>query len=486
MRTLYRVICGLFVLGLTGAALAEAPTQAIPIRKQSVILDRIEIAGRTTMTPSQLEQYLGLQLGEEIELTVAAERLSETANLLNATGRFERDVQLRLERGLSFPHYIVKAQMDDARSTYLGLIGSYAYCTTCSGFGSGYAAVGESKFHDRRAGVYWGDRALSGKQWALDIDLTLYDMRGTISEREASSGYDHQATLQIVDSRLTLLNRDIFGGRGYTGASIELLSMDIEYEYRYFFAYQDDRYDGLYIDDTRSWALSGESFAGLKFGKAALGGGVARAVSRVFRARHSHEQSKNGQPDREFSYGRYVGDLEFTTTGRISIGYSDKTRLSLVEPGIDASISWTRTYLDTYTSDPDVTAVAEYSFLSTKNAAITLLSSGKWAYDDSYDYHRYSVARTIELGGRWDYVYQGQYVIYAEFTRFGGKKLELSGDEVDGESLVLRSHAEFGVKKASTGMTYNLSFIYGQRRPPDQAYFSGLQPQTNLARLGVQ
>lgn len=461
-----------------GSALAEPSSSAAPPMIQ---IDKIEVSGATTMTPGELGPYLDLPLGQDISLITASEHLSEATNILAATGRFKDNMQLKLERSFKTQHYIIKATLEDVSSRYLGIRASYGRYVPDDNLGT----YDSYRFESYGLNLYWGDRDFNKSGWGLDLNAQGDSERDKFSATDDTSTHNEFKGKSRNDrtvGTITTINQNLLGGRGYMG--FELSSAFNTYS---------DKWSSKHIGtDTRETQYSyqadyvqyrAESFWGVKFGKTSLGAGVSRTMTRVLKTRSKAFTTVNGEPQPEsLFFPNSLGEYRFDTRAALSASYSDKPKLNIVEPGIDVRANIGRTYYADAPGNPLFFVNGEYTRFVQPSLALTCLHFSSWSFGDR-QWSR-SVTREHELGLRVDYITEKQYVVYGEFTRFGGLRREINYSEhFDG--LTLKSHAEIGVIHASSDMLYGLSFVYMNARPTvDGTWSSNLTRNTGYERLG--
>ena len=464
---------------LEGSALAEPSSSAAPPMIQ---IDKIEVSGATTMTPGDLAPYLDLPLGQDVSLITASEHLSEATKILVATGRFKDNMQLKLERSFKTQHYIIKATLEDISSTYLGVGGGYAKLDRES--------PASNKIDDFGAFLYWGSRDLNHSGWGLDLDLKMIETRNKWTFAQSNgSDYSNSKAKGITNdaqSTVTTINQNLFDGRGYAGILLKMAFERFSQNYTSQIHFKNDVYDNTRSSQQEFAEFGAEPFGGVKFGKASLGVGMSRRMTRQIKYRLREESLKNGQPDNDDTvmFGNYSpGDkYKYNTGARVSAGYSDKPRLNIVEPGVDINAIWSRRYTIDYDARPHVSVNGQYTKFARPDLAFTLLQASYWDYVT--EEWGCSVRREHELGLHVDFITDAQYVIYGEFTRFGGLKREVLY-RPDADGLTLKNHAEVGLIRATSDMLYSFSFVYLNYRPSsDRAASTSFKRNSGLDRLG--
>ncbi|MEI6398372.1 MAG: hypothetical protein WCO71_06360, partial [Pseudomonadota bacterium] len=422
--------------------------------------------------------YLDLPLGQDVSLITASEHLSEATKILVATGRFKDNMQLKLERSFKTQHYIIKATLEDISSTYLGV-------------GAGYAKLKRNnrsgQLDDFGASIYWGNRDLDHSGWGLDLDLKMNETTnrwsGSVSEGDYSSYTKSKSKISDAQSTITTMNQNLFGGLVYTGFLLKTAFERFSWNYSSHTKYENDLYDDTVLHQSDYVQLAAEPFSGIKLGKASIGVGVSRSVSRNLKSGGNETHYKNGQPNNDDAPMFYAPDgYRFVTGARISASYSDKPRLNIVEPGVDINAIWQRSFATNYDARPHVSVNGQYTRFARPNLAFTLLQASYWDYQNR-DWGR-SVRRQHEVGFHVDFITDSQFVTYGEFTRFGGLKREiLYDDQADG--LTLSNHAEVGLIRATSDMLYSFSFVYLNYRPSaDRETTTSFKRNSGLDRLG--
>jgi hypothetical protein len=172
----------------------------------------------------------------------------------------------------------------------------------------------------------------------------------------------------------------------------------------------------------------------------------------------------DGKPQPAGQYFLY--NLDYGSSYRneviLTLAYSQKPLLNLVEYGLDTFVSWQRFYRVGMGDPSNIYAHTEYTWKVSDPIAFTYFVDGLWRRSD-ISYISSSMQRIFQMGGRVDYIRDSGLVLFGQFNRSGVKRNEIAwvDSDEDRSGYVLRSRADVGVQYASPEFLYSFSFVYG-------------------------
>lgn len=448
----------------------------------SMLIDRIEIIGDAKISPEDLAKNLEIPVGVPMSSSEASDLLSEGERRLRASGKYKDNLTLKLEKGDHYPHFILKVYLNEIEDWYIGFDGHAV---------RGPAELSNNQFAlDLRnaidAEAYIGTRDYRGTGFALDLELMSSYTKTTFDFGQGSYHYD----FAFNGLTASVIGNQFFNGHLYTGflsrafGTQSWISSSSDSSYK--IGEKTYRYISEESSTSQGFYATLEPILGIRISKLQIGGKVGRGISRTLKERSNRESSVyiDGVQSPNPSYYSLTDDDHYTfdNSAELSIAWSDKSRLTVIEPGLDLHATWTRSYGNDYTDAPKWIAHAEYSYLLAKQFAATLLSDGEWNFRNSNDYQT-KLKRIADIGTRLDFITEKKIILFGEFYRVGGKSNELVYNSSE-SGYVLKNRFNAGLKYASPGMIYSLTAGYGAPLAGDN--FIGSSMDSVYKRLGVR
>ena len=450
------------------------------------IIDRIQIVGNAKISGEELAKSLDIPLNKEVFGPEMSEILMESERRLKASGKYKNDLTIKLIRSKKFPHFTIEAQLQEVDRWYFGADGSYT---------SGPAFLGQSEdraFKYQRQSLtgqfYYGSRDYDDHGLAVDFEWTAntYGILGGGDSQEYTSNYKYRnlqngLTASLIQKRF--LHDYIYAG--IVSRAIHSRAWNSS-ESSYSTDNNKKISRSLYYSEVNNIAGTIEPVFGIRINKVLLGGKVSRTLTRHLKYRDDSSETSyiDGieQPSTTQNDQFNTPDISFDNKAELSFIWSDKSQLTVIEPGLDLHATWSRYYTDSVVAPPTWFAHAEYTILVSDQLASTILLDGEWRYRQPDEWQT-KLERIIDLGLRFDYVTRQQIVTFAEFYRVGGKRNELRGSH-NNDHLILDNRINVGLKYASPSLIYSLSFCYGS--PIAGEYFSGSGTDSVYKRLGLR
>lgn len=451
-------------------------------------IDRIQVTGTAKISGEELAKSLDIPVGEPVSGTEMSEILVESERRLKASGKYKNDLTIKLVRSKKFPHFIVEVELDEVDRWYFGADGSYAH---------GPAFLGDNEYTSFQymrqslgAQLYYGTRDYNDHGLALDLEWLTNASR--LSAKSNSDQFKLNQTYQFSFSGLTAsaIQKRFLTDYTYAGViSRAIVSKSWNSsEGSYESTYDNVRTRVVSSYSTEDQSINGtvEPVLGVRVHKLLLGGKFSRSISRPLKTRQNISEItyKNDveQPQRTQAGDRNDSNNSFNNTAEFSFMWSDKSQLTVIEPGLDLHATWSRNYYSYQTDPPKWLAHAEYTFLLSDQLASTLLSDGEWEYRQPSPWSS-KLKRIIDIGLRFDYVTYQEMIFFGEFYRIGGKRNEVKSS-YENDHLILDNRISAGVKYASPSLIYSFCFSYGA--PLAGEYFIGSSIDSVYKRLGVR
>ncbi|MCX6124466.1 MAG: hypothetical protein NTV34_06910 [Proteobacteria bacterium] len=454
---------------------------------REVIIDRVMMVGDSSISEYGLAENLGITVGRLISADQSADELLEAERRLTASGKYNDGLSLRMTRGNAYPHQVVTITVTLGSPWYYGFGGEYLQNPRPE-----YAREDASSHSETngRTNVYFGSRNWANSGLTFDVEFLNYLWQKQYKVENSAGPNDFHMVLNFNSLAATLVHPNIIGTNVFAGARLGVSHYTFMYHGSYAWAYESAgkkyRFESGYDSRISSIRPSNEFMTGYRLGKLIISGSAGRGFDRDYIRKNNSNvrQTENGVevPATSFSDfsdepSRYQVNRDF----QVRLGWSDKTGLSLLEPGIVASTVWRRTGDDIVLEKPQVMAGLAYTRVFGYKA-LTTLGSGQWEYRES-SRNQSSVRRKIQLGLRGDYVSESKAVIFVEGYRIGGKRSEL--EQPGDEGLKLDTRINIGLRYASNSMLYALSAGYGP-----SVLEENLVTESNLStvysRAGVQ
>lgn len=449
----------------------------------SILIDRIEITGDAKISAIDLAKNLEIPVGVRMSPSEASDLLSEGDRRLRASGKYKDDLTLKLEKGAHYPHFILKAFLNEVDDWYTGFDGHYLRGP--SDFFNSLDAKSLQNSGDVEA--YIGTRDYQGTGLAFDLEL----MGGYSKTRSDYEQGKYQYELSFNSLTASVIGNHFLNGHLYTGVVSRVFGIQSWFLSEGDHTTKSDGKTYRYIssDSTKSQSFYAtlEPILGVRISKLQLGGKAGRSLSRTIKERSNHDRSLyiDGVPAPSMiGYSSQYDDDHYTFNNAVefTFAWSDKSRLTVIEPGLDLHATWSRSYGNDYTDAPRWVAHAEYSYLLAKQFAATLISDGEWEIRNDSTYQA-KVRRIIDLGTRLDFVTESKIIFFGEFYRVGGKRSELSYNATE-SGYTLKNRINAGIKYASPDMIYSLTAGYGAPLAGDN--FIGPSMDSVYKRLGVR
>lgn len=476
MTNLIRIMFALILVPFGTSALAAV-----------IIIDRVDIIGDAKIDAGELARNLEIPIGRSIPADDASELLSEAEHRLKASGKYKDDVSLKLVKSDQAPHFILIAQLREIESWYFGADAHYVNGPSELVFD---AEPGTHSTTD--AEVYFGNRDFNGQGLALDLEFMANSSQYLYNSTYNFGKFKGKSEFYIGGLTATAIQKGLLGEHVYLGALVRSFHLKSWWSSSSNFNYP---YDGkIYTtlgstDSTEQTVYSSlEPLFGIGFGKLQLGGKLSRSLSRVVSSRKNADTQStvDGVPQKNSSTSTFISETDgrysFDNNAEFTIAWSDKSRLTVIEPGLDIHATWSRAYRSHEVDAPQVLAHAEYTHLFSEQFAGTLLSDEIWEYRTSSS-SQTRLKRVLDLGTRIDFVTNMKMVLFCELYRIGTKRNEAHSGSHAG-AIAADNRINAGFKYASPSMIYSLSFGYGSPLAGEQ--FFGGSIDSVYKRLGVR
>lgn len=483
MKLSHLLVMGLFCVS-SGAlsqidSNSDAPQQPL---EAAMIIDRIELTGDAKISAGELAKSLEIPIGTQISNGAVSDLLNDIERRLKASGKYRDNLSIKLVKGRQYPHFILKIDLSELNDWYIGADGHFLQSPRYPSFERSPVQTGDLD-------LYVGNRDYNSDGLALDLDFfsSLTELR--IKE----NFYDGKFAFSLNGLTGSIIQRR---QHFYFGAISRLFHVSnwnsFVSDSSYTYENKTYRVVASSAATVKSFSTSLEPIAGVRFGKFQLGGKFSRSSSRKWRSRENGDYAQyiNGIPDPTFQYWSSDSADEddkytFNNNAEITVIWSDKSKLTFIEPGLDLRATWSRTYYtgNSGTDAPNFLAHIEYSFLFADRISASAIADGNWEFSKYSSNYQTSVKRRFDIGTRLDYVSLKELVLFGGFYRIGGKRNELSPTSPE-SGYELENRFDAGVKYASSDMIYSLSLTYG---PPlaGENYFAN-STDSVYKRLGVK
>ena len=433
------------------------------VAAREVIIDRVEMVGDSSISEYGLAENLGITVGRLISADQSADELLEAERRLVASGKYSDGLTLRMTRGSTYPHQVVTITVTLGSPWYYGFGGDYVQNPKPEYANQDASSQSETK---GRTNVYFGSRNWANSGLTFDVEFLNYLWQEQYKDENPAGPNDFQLVLNFNSLAATLVHPNILGTNVFAGTRLAVTHHTFMYHGSYAWAYESEgkkyRWESEYDSRVSTIRPLNEFMTGYRLGKLIISGSAGRGFERDYirKDNSNTRQTENGVevPATLFSNDIESGDrYRVNRDFQVRLGWSDKTGLSLLEPGFVASTAWQRTGDDIVLEKPRVMAGLAYTEVFGNNA-LTTLGSAQWEYRESGKYQS-SVRRKIQLGLRGDYVSESKAVIFVEGYRIGGQRSEL--EQPGDEGLKLDTRINIGLRYASSSMLYALTAGYG-------------------------
>ena len=438
-----------------------------------VVIDRIEAGSQSDLSASESASLIEIPTGVELSQTEVGTKLQEAKVALEASGKFS-DVEFRLGRSNRPQHFVLTTDLKRSSDHYFGVGAEVGYSPYLDDWSCTCSNDEKMKFKKARLNAYTGNRNFLDTGWALDLDLFAADETGSYSNFVQQDKYNYNISQKneyaMTSLHATAVQQDLLSGHAYAGGIVSVnfarvLSTSI-------YDFQTD-YKGsqiIHADHAHTHNQTGIG-AGLVGGVRAndftLGARWSRTKTTLANGRDNEDAYMLVDGKLQPSTGEYfLYNLDYGSSYRnelvVTLAYSQKPLLNLVEYGLDTFISWQRFYRVGLGDPSNIYAHGEYTWKVSDPVAFTYLVDGIWRRSDM-NYIGSSMQRIFQMGGRVDYIRDSGLVLFGQFSRSGVKRNEIAWNDTndDRSGYVLRSRADLGVQFASPEFLYSFSFIYG-------------------------
>lgn len=455
------------------------------------IIDRIQIVGNAKISGDELAKSLDIPLNREVFGPEMSEILMESERRLKASGKYKNDLTIKLVRSKKFPHFTIEAELQEVDRWYFGADGTYV---TGPAF---LAEAEESAFQYKRQSlgtqIYYGTRDYNDRGLALDFEWMTISSRltGVNSTDSAPFNYNFKYNYLLSGLTASAIQKQFLTDYTYAGVITRTLGSRTwrKSEGRYEYSYDNMKYTTVFSESAGSDAIYAtvEPVLGIRINKFLMGGKFSRSLSRTLKSNQNLFETSyiNGveQPSKPRDEDYNNQNNSFDNTAEFSFMWSDKSQLTVIEPGLDLHAAWSRRYIEDGKADPPKwLAHGEYTLLLSDQLASSILADGEWEYRQANEWQT-SLKRIIDVGLRIDYVTVQQMIIFGEFYKVGGKRNEIR-TPYDSNHFMLENRINAGLKYASPSLIYSLSLCYGS--PFAGEYFFGNSSDSVYKRLGVR
>lgn len=456
-------------------ALLSMPLLAGPTEPSAqVIIDRVEVKGTAHIATDRLISDLEIPIGVGLTLTEAGEVLMEADRRLHASGRFLSSATVKLVRGNTYPHFYLVIQVEENDASYWGFEAKDLYETE-SFYSEDYSAYFRNS---SILNLYVGMRNWDNAGWALDLESTnaYSSQRATISENGKFRERGKESSRDLLSAlTATALRGDLLFGHGYFGFQGKLMNYSSARRYSSYSDYMEEGHQYHNEVDfelnTSAFESAGDILSGIRIGKVQIGADYKRQFTRSYASNFNidYRRSVDGVPvatNVQFiqnSEGRFSSALD------LSASWSDKTQISLIEPGFVGRATWSRQYIDNRTYSPTFYALMQQTWMLSDRLASTLMAGERWAFQE--DYRPSSVERRAQLGNRLEYMTDSGAVVMGDYQCIGIFGSDYS--DTRDHKWLLRNRFGVGVKYASPTFIYSLSANYGAEMIEDDNLADG-------------
>jgi hypothetical protein len=434
LRHVLFAVAALFA-ATTGALPRERTAAAAPT--EMVTVEAIELRGDASVTRDWLEATLGVGPGKVLAREELDAALAEAERRLGALGFF-RAVDLRLAKGTRRGHYRVIVTLE-AQSAYYGGLDLQQRRTR-----SLRAPVSATRSNTEE--VYFGSRGVGPQGFGFELSVSR-DL-GRTTESHVDDGYDNRIT------KAAGYWPDIFGTPYFAWllAQYEDSSYSSAYDYDYApYGYYHSRNRA---SGSSTFVLTG---AGRRFGLAS----ATAIVGRGHFIDHTRVKVDAQPPPSPETPERYDFDMWFKFLG-LRVSYSDKTQLAAVEPGLNASLTYTRsTRDDRHWTGPQYQAALQHTSLFGRHALTpSLLGELDWSNGGNTSAEQH-LTRTYDLGAIYEYVLPGDMIFGVERAFVG--VVGLRDDDYPQQRTTL------SLRYVTSSIIVSLQLSYGPEGLSDQA-----------------
>lgn len=458
-----------------------------------VVIDRIEADSTSDLSSSESASLIEIPTGVELSQTEVGTKLQEAKVALEASGKFS-DVELRLGKSTRPQHFVLTTDLKRSSDHYFGIGAEVGYSPYQDDWSCACSANEKMQYKKTRLNAYTGNRNFLDTGWALDLDLLAAGETGTYSnlvqQEKYSYNIEQKNTYTVAALNATAIQQDLLSGHGYAGGILSLSSARILSTSIYDFQSDYKISQVIHADHAHSHdqtSVGAGLVAGVRAHDFTLGVRWSRTRSALSHGKDNEDSYMviNGEPQPQGQYFNYNSDYRpsYRNEVDLTLAYSEKPLLNLVEYGLDTYVSWQRFYKTNMGELPNVYAHMDYTWKISDPIAFTYLADGIWRHSD-LTYIDSSMQRIIQMGGRIDYIRDSGLVFFAQFNRSGVKRNEIAWSNADDQDLsgyALRSRADLGVQYASPEFLYSFSFIYGAEPISEIIEMNRKQ----FARLGV-
>lgn len=439
-----------------------------------VVIDRIEAGIHSDVSSSESADLIGIPTGIEFDQSDLATKLQETKLALEASGKFS-DVELRLGKSTRPQHFVLTTDIKRSNDHYFGVGGELGFSPYQEDWGCACTDAEKMQSRKIRLNAYTGSRNYNDTGWAFDLDLTGVAAAGSYSNSAENSGYHYkidQDNKYIWGSLTgTAVQQDLLDGHAYAGAILSIGTVRILSNSTYDSIYNgSDTKTSTHADHSNTQnQIRAESglVVGIRARNFTLGARFSRELTQYTNVKDNEDSSRyvDGKLQADNTqYFRYLTDDRPTYRNEfvLSLEYSEKPKLNLVEYGLDAFIAWQHFYRSNQGELPNIYTHGEYTWKITPQYAFTYLADGLWRRTD-ITYINASLQRIFQMGGRLDFIDTSGTVFYGQYYRSGVKRNEITPyfSDVDQSGYLFKNRGEIGVQYASPEFLYSFSFIYG-------------------------
>lgn len=458
-----------------------------------VVIDRIEASSHSDLSSSESAALIEIPTGVELSQSEVGTKLQETKVALEASGKFS-DVELRLGKSTRPQHFVLTTDLKRSSDHYFGVGAEVGYSPYQDDWGCACSVNEKMQYKKARLNAYTGNRNFLDSGWALDLDLLSAGESGsysnTVQQKKYSYNISQKNEYATASLNATAIQQDFLSGHGYAGGLLSVALSRIWSSSIYDFQSDNKSLQIIHADHAHAHdqnVVRAGLVAGVRAHDFTLGVRWSRTRSALSHGKDNEDSymlidGKLQPPGQYFTYNSDYGP-NYRNEVDLTLAYSEKPLLNLVEYGLDTFISWQRFYKSNMGELPNIYAHIDYTWKISDPIAFTYLLDGIWRHSD-LAYIDSSMQRILQMGGRIDYIQDSGLVLFGQFNRSGVKRNEVAwvgAEDSDLSGYVMRSRADIGIQYASPEFLYSFSFIYGAEPISEIIEMNRKQ----FARLGV-